>query len=209
MKKSLVPMIVGMFVAFGLFWAGQPTGTTTHHQTDGSELPKKSFAKSHVEIQTQPIATATNMEFSDKTEKVKTTSAVSKTDDEAPNKGDFVKKADAFMQEVVQPTDENYKVEDFKTKQELIEYLTMYVTEDVATYYVDGLYEEKQDGLYIIPTELPPWIVKGEPTNLTKVDDEHFRLEQKNSSDLYGDYLIELSFKKEKDNWIIESVDVQ
>ncbi|WP_408007316.1 hypothetical protein ACJROX_21855 [Pseudalkalibacillus sp. A8] len=209
MKKSLAPLIIGMFMAFALFWVGHPTGSTSFQIDGGSELPKKSFSKSHVEVQNEPVAVNANLEYVNEVEKVKTTSTVTNTNTEAPNKGDFVQIADTFMQEVVQPTDENYKVEDFDTKKGLIEYLNQYVSEKVAKYYVDGLYQEEQDGLYIIPTELPPWIVKGEPSTMNKIDEGHYQLEQKNSSDLYGDYVIKLNFKKTGDDWIIESVDVQ
>ncbi|MCF6408877.1 hypothetical protein [Pseudalkalibacillus salsuginis] len=209
MKKSIAPLIIGMFIAFALFWVGHPASSTSFQIGGGSELPKKTFSKSQIEVQNEPLAMNANLEYANEEEKVKTTSTGSNINVEAPNKSDFVQIAETFMQEVVQPTDVNYKVSDFDTKQGLVRYLNQYVSEKVAKYYVDGLYQEEQDGLYIIPTELPPWIEKGNPSTLKKVDENHYQLEQNNSSDLYGDYFIQLNFKKNGDNWIIESVNVQ
>lgn len=207
MKKGLIPLIVGVVMAFSLFWFGGQTNSGDFTSTD---LPKKSFSKSPIALdEREPVASTLSTTNVKNEEKVKTVTTSKKTNHAQPDKGDFIKLADTFMQEAVQPTDENYKVTGFESKAQLVDHLSQYASADIAKYYVDGLYEEKSDGLYIIPTELPPWIVKGEPAQLIQLDKENYQLNQENKTDLYGTYVIQLSFTIQNDQWVIQSVDVK
>lgn len=113
------------------------------------------------------------------------------------------KNASLFMEALKQETDDNYKVINYSSKDELITYLTNYVSEDIAAYYTDGLFEEKESSLYIIPTELPPWLEEEEPVNIKQLSDTSYRVYQKNSSDLYGIYEITLGYEYIDGKWII------
>ncbi|MGM7702476.1 hypothetical protein ACSVDE_12180 [Pseudalkalibacillus sp. Hm43] len=207
MKKGLFPLIIGVVVAISLFWVGGHTQSNHYTSTD---LPKKSFSKAPIELNNKEVFASTlNRSEVDRQEQVKTVTASKETDTANPDKGDFVQLADTFMQEAVQPTNEDYKVTEFDSKAQLVDHLGQYASKEIATYYVDGLYEEKADGLYIIPTELPPWVMKGEPAQLIQLDEQNYQLNQKNQTDLYGTYVIQLSFTKQNDQWIIQSVDVK
>jgi hypothetical protein len=112
-------------------------------------------------------------------------------------------KAALFMEALKPEIDENYKVVNFSSKEELISHLSNYVSEDVATYYTDGLFEEKESSLYIIPTELPPWLEEDQPVNIKQLSDTSYRVYQKNTSDLYGTYEITLGYEYVDGKWII------
>ncbi|WP_349408242.1 hypothetical protein [Pseudalkalibacillus sp. SCS-8] len=203
MRKGILPLVTGFIIAFSIFWFSHPAGTSTYQVND---LPKKSFAKSHINV-SDIHSTAASQVSSDT--KVKTITTEAKTDHENPTKGDFIKLADSFMTEMIQSTNEDGKVTSFETKDQLIEHMKDYASSEVTEYYVDGLYEEKSEGLYIIPTELPPWIVTGEPSELKKLDDEHYQLKQVNETDLYGTYTIQIDYSKKDSKWIITSVNVK
>jgi hypothetical protein len=111
--------------------------------------------------------------------------------------------ASQFMEALKQETDENYKVIHYSSKEQFITYLKNYVSEDVATYYTDGLYEEKESSLYIIPTELPPWLEEDQTVHITQLSDTSYRVYQKNASELYGDYEITLGYEYVDGKWII------
>jgi hypothetical protein len=119
------------------------------------------------------------------------------------------KNASLFIEALKQETDENYKVLNYSTKDELITYLTNYVSENIAAYYTDGLFEEKESSLYIIPTELPPWLEEEEPVNIKQLSDTSYRVYQKNSSDLYGIYKITLGYEYIDGKWIITFASVE
>ncbi|MCM3718028.1 hypothetical protein [Fictibacillus phosphorivorans] len=113
------------------------------------------------------------------------------------------KNANLFMEALKQETDENYKVINYSSKEELISHLTNYVSEDIVAYYTDGLFEERESSLYIIPTELPPWLEEEKPVNIKQLSDKSFRVYQKNSSELYGIYEITLGYEYIDGKWII------
>ncbi|MCF6138370.1 hypothetical protein [Pseudalkalibacillus berkeleyi] len=204
MKKSLLPLLIGILIVFGLFSYGEQT---TSKQYASEDLSKKSFSMEPIEVN-ENVAVASTLHTSLE-KQVKTTTTTKNTDSHHPDKGDFIKLTDTFMNEVIQPTGENNKVNQFDTKDGLINHLSQYASEDLSKYYVDGLYEEKKDGLYIIPTELPPWVMKGEPSELVKLDEENYQLNQENQSDLYGNYFIQVSFTMDNDRWKIQSAEVK
>ncbi|MBY6035097.1 hypothetical protein KUV80_00430 [Fictibacillus nanhaiensis] len=112
-------------------------------------------------------------------------------------------KAKLFMDALKQEIDANYKVIKYSTKEELISHLKNYVSEDIAVYYTDGLFEERESSLYIIPTELPPWLEEEQPVDVKQLSDTSYRVYQKNTSDLYGTYEITLGYEYIEEEWII------
>jgi hypothetical protein len=113
-----------------------------------------------------------------------------------------------FFEELIQPTDDHYRVLDFNNKYVLQEHLMELASLHVVSYYINGLYEEQEGELYIIPMDSPPWIEESNPADLTKVNADEYILTQTNESDLHGHYKITISFKYIKNNWIITNVQV-
>jgi len=113
------------------------------------------------------------------------------------------KQANLFMKALKQETDENYRVLNYSTKEEYMTYLRNFVSEELAAYYTEGLFEERESSLYIIPTELPPWLEENEPVNIKQLSDTSYRVYQKNTSDLYGTYEITLGYEYVGGKWII------
>jgi hypothetical protein len=108
-----------------------------------------------------------------------------------------------FIEALKQETDDNYKVINYSSKEEFITYLKNYVSENLAVYYTDGLFEEKESSLYIIPTELPPWLQEDQTVDIKQLSDTSYRVYQKNSSELYGSYEITLGYEYIDGKWII------
>ncbi|WP_416729311.1 hypothetical protein [Fictibacillus sp. JL2B1089] len=113
------------------------------------------------------------------------------------------KQANLFIEALKQETDENYRVLNYSNKEEYMTYLTNFVSKDLAAYYTDGLFEERESSLYIIPTELPPWLEESEPVMIKQLSDHSYRVHQKNESDLYGSYEITLGYEYLNGKWII------
>ncbi|WP_079710964.1 hypothetical protein [Paraliobacillus ryukyuensis] len=118
----------------------------------------------------------------------------------------IVEKTSAFMDILVQETDQQYKVKGMSTKQALIKAFNDVASSEVAKKYVDVYYNEKDDGLYIVPTELPPWFVADQDYQKEKISNNKYRIQQSNQSDLYGNYEIELELSYVQQKWKITSV---
>ncbi|WNB93059.1 hypothetical protein [Bacillus sp. NEB1478] len=126
-------------------------------------------------------------------------------DEQVPafNESTAKENAALFMEALKQESDENYKVINYSTKEEYITYLKNYVSDNLAEYYTNGLYEEREGSLYIIPTELPPWLEQEQPVDIKQLSDTSYRVYQKNSSELYGAYKITLGYEYMDGKWII------
>ncbi|GAB2543827.1 hypothetical protein [Gracilibacillus alcaliphilus] len=121
---------------------------------------------------------------------------------------EIVHLTDTFMDLLVQEVDEQYKVKDVGTKVELMAQFEPYVLSDVVEPFIDFYYTEQEDGLYILPTETPPWFVKDQPYE-TKVEDEQVKLIQHNQSPLHGEYTLQLTFQFVDGAWKIADIIVE
>ncbi|KGX86777.1 hypothetical protein [Pontibacillus litoralis] len=114
--------------------------------------------------------------------------------------------AEQFMEKLVQETDRQGKVVNFDTKQQLIQSFHTLTHTDVAKEYVDFYYKEYNNGLYIIPTETPPWFQPSNAFQTKTLANGNVQVVQHNQSDLYGDYTIALQFGYEDNQWKIVNI---
>lgn len=112
---------------------------------------------------------------------------------------------DRFMDTLVQETNENYKVIPFDTKAELLNEFEKITTKEMAQPFVDYYYTEKPGGLYILPTETPPWFIEENDYDMIKVNDSTVKVIQDNYTELDGNYTLELEFTYKTD-WKITNI---
>jgi len=112
---------------------------------------------------------------------------------------------DQFMDTLVQGTDESNRVTTVDTKEQLLDQFDDVAAREVAEVYVDFYYNETAEGLYLIPTELPPWFIKENNYDRIQVDNNKVKIVQHNHLDLYGDYTIEIEFTYDT-NWEISQI---
>ncbi|MDM5200165.1 hypothetical protein QUF79_19315 [Fictibacillus enclensis] len=108
-----------------------------------------------------------------------------------------------FINKLQTKTDSQYRVKDYSSKSELIKDVRHVASKQMASDYVNGLFEEKKGKLYVVPTDLPPWVEKGQNFELKKLSESSYHLVQHNKSDLYGEYSITLGFEKVNSHWVI------
>ncbi|GGC81133.1 hypothetical protein GCM10007216_09570 [Thalassobacillus devorans] len=137
---------------------------------------------------------------------VKTASSNEKESKESLGKATIEERTDQFMEHLVQETDENYKVLNYDSKEALLDGFEPIATRQAAKEYVDFYYKEKQSGLYILPTETPPWFVNGQPYDTIDIDKNHKKVIQKNNNELYGDYKIAITFIYDGE-WRIQEIE--
>ncbi|PAV27726.1 hypothetical protein CIL05_20480 [Virgibacillus profundi] len=136
----------------------------------------------------------------------KETSIQSLKNEEATIQHDqIVALTDQFMDILVQEIDKNYKVVNYDTKVELLNQFESVSTKEVATPYVDYFYYEEADGLYIVPTETPPWFNEENDYDVIQLEDKKVKVTQDNQDALFGDYTIEYEFTYDND-WKITKI---
>ena len=118
----------------------------------------------------------------------------------------IIDKVEAFINIFLQDIDQDYKVKGISTKEALIDRYQDIVSKQAVQPYIDYYFEEHDGGLYIVPTELPPWFISGNPYEVTQLDNGNVVIEQENEIDLYGRYRILIEFSQE-DNWQIVRIE--
>lgn len=113
--------------------------------------------------------------------------------------------ATAFMDILVQDTDNNNQVKNYDTKAGLIKAFDKVASQKVAKKFVNTYYEEQTDGLYVIPTETPAWFNENNDFNVIQLNQDQVKVVQHNFSDLHGTYTVELDFTYDA-GWRITNV---
>lgn len=111
-----------------------------------------------------------------------------------------------FIDILVQDIDDQYRVIGLDTKAELIDEFSSIAIAEAVEPYVDFYYYEQDDGLYIVPTELPPWFVEGQPYQKEMTDRGTVKITQDNFLDIYGHYRIEVELTYQK-GWKIINIE--
>src|SRR5699024_10586467 len=113
---------------------------------------------------------------------------------------------DTFMELLVQEIDDHYRVVRFETIEELMDAFTPYITKEAVQPYIDFYYEEKEDGLYLLPTETPPWFENEVEYDKETLDNGNVRVTQHNENALYGKYTIMIDFEYNDGTWKIVNI---
>src|SRR5690625_377328 len=119
---------------------------------------------------------------------------------------EIVSLTDEFLDVILQDIDDDYKVIQYETKDELLDEFENRSTHESAEPYVEVYFNETEDGLYIIPTETPPWFNPDNDYDIIS-SDRFARVIQENETDLDGTYTIQYDFIYEEDGWKISKIE--
>lgn len=119
---------------------------------------------------------------------------------------EIVQLTDGFLNTLIQETDKDYRVLKYQDKASIIDAFKHITTEEVVKAYVDYYYYEENGGLYIVPTETPPWFNKQNEYDVVQLEKNKFLVKQENESELYGEYRIEMEFTYTGQDWKITKI---
>ncbi len=100
------------------------------------------------------------------------------------------------------------RVRDFDRKDELTEHVSTVTSDEIASTYVDDYYEEREDGLYLIPKDGPILLNPDVAFHLELLSPLEIRLSQESWSGLAGDYEIRISYQYREGRWIMNERDI-
>jgi len=93
------------------------------------------------------------------------------------------------------------EVVDFNSKEELLNYVMEVAGKDLATLFVDNIYEEQAGKLYLIPKGAPPRFLVGSPYEFNKIDEDSYVIIQDEENEMYGPYRLTIEFKYIDGKW--------
>ncbi|QGS69084.1 hypothetical protein CV093_14040 [Oceanobacillus sp. 143] len=113
------------------------------------------------------------------------------------------------MNTLVQPIDDNYRVLNYTTIDELMDAFSVFIDRDVVAEYVNFYFHEEADGLYILPTETPPWFEEANDYEVEQVSENKTVINQYNESGLHGNYTVSIEFTFDGTAWRITGINHQ
>ncbi|MFC0522087.1 hypothetical protein ACFFGV_00595 [Pontibacillus salicampi] len=99
--------------------------------------------------------------------------------------------------------DETNKVVNYNTRSEILKDFNKVLVSSLATKYVDESFETKDGELYSLPGHLPIRVYPSIPFTLDKVTSSSYKLTQKNTTDMDGEYTITVTYQFVDGTWKI------
>ncbi|RDW20987.1 hypothetical protein [Oceanobacillus chungangensis] len=118
----------------------------------------------------------------------------------------IVELTDRFMNTLVQPIDDNYRVLNYATIDELMDVFSVFIDREVVAEYVNFYFHEEADGIYILPTETPPWFEENNDYKVQQVSENKAMVNQYNESELHGNYTVSIEFTYDGSAWRITGI---
>lgn len=103
-----------------------------------------------------------------------------------------------MKQEKVGDTDE---IKNYQSKEALIKDISEIADKELATYFVNNIFEEKGNKLYVIPKGGPAMLVPENYYDFIQVDENTYKIIQNDENMLWGPYTLTIEFKKIENKW--------
>ncbi|HPT75962.1 MAG TPA: hypothetical protein PLL17_00960 [Defluviitaleaceae bacterium] len=109
----------------------------------------------------------------------------------------------AFNERIFQleKVEDSNEILNFKSKEELMDYVKEVAGEELATLFIENFYEEIDGKLYVIPKGTPPRLIYDSPFEINKIDDNTYEIVQDEENEMYGPYRLLIEFKYIDGKW--------
>jgi LAS superfamily LD-carboxypeptidase LdcB len=144
----------------------------------------------------------------EKEEKIENDADIEKPSNNKLTKEEVERLNKQFREKIIQEVDHNLKVKNFKNKEELVQMLSEIANKELVQEYVDLYYVEKDDQLYITPTDGPVTLNENSPYELKQNEKGKYYVSQKHTNELVGEYSFYMLFRKTANGWIIDDIKI-
>ncbi|MGP4071548.1 hypothetical protein ACTWQB_03215 [Piscibacillus sp. B03] len=104
---------------------------------------------------------------------------------------------------------ENTQEIDFDSKDEVMDYLTQAMSYSLAESHIDTYIEERDDGLYLVPTEFPVFINTDEDYQTSQEDANTYHVTQEQDTELTDHIEMTFIITNHDGTWIVDEVEVE
>lgn len=131
-----------------------------------------------------------------------------RSSEQQPTHEQIIDLTNQFMEKLVQEIDGDNQVVQYHTKESLKASFDEIADRKITDEYIDYYYyEDENNGLYIVPTELPPWFIENNKYDVVQLSGNQVKVVQDNQAELYGDYTIEIELTLDvNEKWKISNV---
>ncbi|WP_163536189.1 hypothetical protein [Gracilibacillus sp. YIM 98692] len=104
---------------------------------------------------------------------------------------------------------EDHKIESFQSKEEVTQHFQTVMSADLAEWMTDTYFEEKEDGLYVIPKDGPTWLDTEKAFTVETVSDKHVKIIQERNNELVGHGIFTYHAKYLDEKWIVDEIEYE
>ncbi|UCZ51401.1 hypothetical protein LGQ02_10945 [Bacillus shivajii] len=113
---------------------------------------------------------------------------------------------EVFMN-VIENSDENGKVTNHESKEDLSEHFTQIMSPQLAEWHVETYFREEEGDVFVIPTDTPLWFDDSKPYDEVKENDETYHVYQIRENEMIGKVEMIYILTVDEGKWIVENID--
>ncbi|MDQ0257750.1 hypothetical protein J2S74_005212 [Evansella vedderi] len=102
---------------------------------------------------------------------------------------------------------DDLRIPDIDSKQEMVEYVNSVMSVELGRWFAETYFEEREDGLYVIPKDGLTYLEEDEPYEVEQVSESVYRVIQERDTDMLGHIKIIFNLAYNGENWIVDSID--
>ncbi|MFD2672147.1 hypothetical protein [Marinicrinis sediminis] len=105
--------------------------------------------------------------------------------------------------------DDQFKIEGYSSMQDILDEYETIMTEAWAVGTADIHFEQREDGVYLKPTELPVFLETEQPFEVNQADENTVEVIQQQESDLRGNMQVTFTLVKQEEQWKLQSTHLE
>lgn len=125
-----------------------------------------------------------------------------------PNVAQVMEEYKSIFLGVAESADEDGKVKELDSKNELIAHFTSIMSEDLANWFADTYFQEEDGELFIRAMDGPTWLEQDQAYDVEKISEKEYEVIQERENELIGhvNMIYVLAYSETEENWIVQDI---
>ena len=130
-----------------------------------------------------------------------------KAEGTVPDVIEIMTEARGTIDAIFESRDENLKIPNIDTKNEMVDYVRSIMSLELGSWFAETYFEEKHDGLYVIPKDGLTWLDINISYNVEELNEREVRVIQERDTAMLGHRKMIYTLHYDGENWVVDSIE--
>ncbi|MDG5786201.1 hypothetical protein QA612_01770 [Evansella sp. AB-P1] len=108
---------------------------------------------------------------------------------------------------IFESRDEDLRIPDIDSKRDMVEHVNSVMSVELGRLFAETYFEERDDGLYVIPKDGLTYLAENEPYEVEKVSETEYHVIQERDTPMLGHINMIYHLAYDGENWVVDSID--
>ncbi|WP_456276426.1 LysM peptidoglycan-binding domain-containing protein [Bacillus sp. AK128] len=108
---------------------------------------------------------------------------------------------------IFESRNDELKIPNIESKQELVDHVRSFMSLGFSKWFAENYFEEKDDGLYVIPMDGITWLDTNTPYIIEELNEREVRVIQERETEMLGHRYMIYTLHYEDDHWVVDTIE--